>query len=94
MDLAQELRDQIDAFIEGREPIGTLRDWLDLHVEAIEDAGVPELDVLTGNLWALLAELDYGHRSETDLRVDLRGHLLTADNVPTHGETVRRQIPR
>ncbi len=75
MDLARELREHLGAYLDGRLSLATLREWLDLHVQAVEDACGPEdreLGTVFGEAHALLAELDYGHRTETELRADLR----------------------
>ena len=72
MALAHELREQLVAYLDGRLPLAALREWLDLHVQAVVDAGNREVDILFGEAYALLAELDHGHRTETEVQASLR----------------------
>jgi hypothetical protein len=68
MDLVSELREQIRAYVQGRAALADLRLWLSDHVQEISDTGSRELDTLDGLVWVLLSELDYGHRTEDEVR--------------------------
>jgi hypothetical protein len=73
--LAEELQERIRGCAEGRAHLTSLRDWLADHVQVIEDSQDDRAEVLADHAWILLAELDYGHRDEQDVRSEL-GQLL------------------
>ena len=64
MDLAQELRGQISAYLSGAKALADLRDWLAAHVQAIYDIEDQDARELSDRAWILVSELDCGHRDE------------------------------
>src|SRR5689334_16489269 len=71
VNLAQMLREEIMAYVEGRQALAALRTWLADHVQEIANSDDPDVERLDGQAWILIAELDYGHRDEADVRTRL-----------------------
>ncbi len=85
MDLTQALREQVRSYVDGRSSIAALRGWLGDHVQEIADSGDPHANALDGLAWILISELDYGHRDEASIRVELQHALETSESavIPT-----------
>lgn len=89
MSLAFELQEQITAYLAGQITLTSLREWLDVRVQTIEDAGDDTLDRLADRAWILFAELDRGHRSELDVRRELLASLSGTDATRLRSNVVR-----
>jgi hypothetical protein len=69
--LSDQLHDQIARYVRRLLPLAALRDWLSVRAESIvcsDDSGLTEL---ADEVWTLLAEYDYGHRTEESIRTAL-----------------------
>jgi len=73
--LAEELRDRVRAYVDGRSSLADLRGWLADHVQDVADTRDPELNELDGQAWILISEHDYGHRDEASIKAALRRSL-------------------
>lgn len=90
MSLAQELRDQIRAYVDGRASFYDLRVWLAAHVQAVyDDADTSDQGVstLSDRAWILMSEVDYGHWQESDLRAALDEFVPAVDGPPRQTST-------
>jgi hypothetical protein len=78
MSFAEQLYDRVAAVAEGTISPSVLHTWLDEHVGSLDEAADDNLDELAERAWALLAELDNGHRTLADVRAELRASLRRA----------------
>lgn len=79
MRLADEVRVQIEAFVEGCLSARVLEGWLDSIADEIHANGDPTLRQWNGQVYVLLAELGYGDRTAESARHELQTLLDQAD---------------
>jgi hypothetical protein len=95
MRLADEVREQIQAFIDGRLQSRELQGWLDSVADEVHADRDGTVRQLTGEVYVVLAELGYGDRTIESAVGELM-RLLTESRGPHINEaapTIRR-IPR
>ncbi len=71
MNLVQELRVQIRAYLENRLSLLDLQDWLGTHVQALADDSSAEFQDLSGSAWLLISEWLSCDRGEASVRAEL-----------------------
>lgn len=84
MDLARELRELVQSYVNGDAELHAVREWLEDHVQAIHDSAFRELRDLDAQIWSVLAEYDYGHRDDQSVRLQLM--QLVNEALPLPGE--------
>jgi hypothetical protein len=82
MNLLFEVRDQVQAYLDGSQSLGDLDYWLAGYVQAIADADDERVRRLVGRAWLLIDELGYGHRDEASVRDELAAALQRLGLVP------------
>lgn len=91
MRLIDEIRAQIQAFIDDSLTARELEGWLDSVVDESHAEKSGESRRLAGQAYALLAELSYGDRSMQEVKAELL-QLLRESNTGTVTMTVERTI--
>jgi len=92
MNIAQELRERVSAFVECRGNLRDLQTWLAAHVQAIADADDPQATRLSDELWILIAECGDRLRDEDSVRVDL-AELLSPEPAAARPATPIQGTP-
>jgi hypothetical protein len=67
----------VRGYVDGNVDRQTFQDWLDTNVQTTADSNESEAIELSDRAWILLSELGYGHRSESDVRAELKSALAT-----------------
>jgi hypothetical protein len=75
MNLEQQMRERIRAFLDGWDSLFELRDWLEDHVQAVHDDNGPAVRQMSGQAWLLIAEYDQDWINEDQVREELRSRL-------------------
>lgn len=92
MRLADEVRDQIEAFVEGELAPVELSGWLDSVADEVGATKDAPLQSLVGQTYTLLAERSYGDRTTADVRDELavlmRGRTTHAATHDRHDEAL------
>src|SRR5690349_3810795 len=78
MRLTDEVRGQIQAFIDGRLNPHELEGWLDSVAEEVHSDPHPNLRQLVGRVYLVLAEASDGLMSLDDARADLSSQLTSS----------------
>ena len=81
MNLVQELRVQIRAYLDNRLSLLDLQDWLGAHVQSLADESGAEFQDLSGSTWLLISEWLSCDRSEDSVRAEL-ARLVPSVAVP------------
>ena len=72
MDLARDLEALTRKYLGRRVPLDALHKWLVSHVQAVADCPEPSVQHLADRIWILICEFDYGDRSESSVRAEVR----------------------
>lgn len=89
MRLADEVRDQIQSFMDGNIDSQQLTGWLDSVSDEIDADEDRKLRELAGATYTLVAEFGYGHRTWSELCADL-GRALDESIERIHGKPQTR----
>jgi hypothetical protein len=90
MRLADEVREQIQLYMDGDLSSEQLMGWLDSVSDEIDAANDPTLHRLVGTIYTVVAEFGYGHRTWIELRGEL-GKAFTV--MPRLGAPRPGQVP-
>lgn len=82
MKIAQELRECVLGFVEGRISLPDLQLWLAGHVQAIADAPDLHAEALNDEAWILIAEWLDSLRDERSVRAELQEFLASHAYAP------------
>jgi hypothetical protein len=91
--LSQEFWTCVEDYVTGRIPLSTRHEWLAAHVQAVADSRDAAIEDADEMLWTLISEMDYGHRSEEEIKALLRSLLEergAAVSSPQGGFTFHR----
>ncbi len=81
MELFDELRAAAASFAAGTTTLERLQDWLAEHTREIAWTGDQRVERLSAEVFLSLAEYEYSHRSESQLRGQLREALRAFEPV-------------
>ena len=85
MPLADEVREQIEAFVKGRLAARALEGWLDSVADEIHSDDDPSLRQRVGQVYILLAELSYGDRTLENTQAEVAMLVGEASTAHVHG---------
>jgi hypothetical protein len=84
MRLADEVRAQLEAFVDGCLSANKLAGWLDSAAPELHASGGESLRRVVGQVYVVLAELDYGDRTGESTRAEVAKLLDDLRSAPIH----------
>lgn len=75
MNLAEEFRDLLHAYLSGARSLADVHLWLVMNAQAVADAGDHALSSPVGRVWILYSEYDADHLDEDAVRSGIAAAL-------------------
>lgn len=82
MNLLDELRSQVEAYLQGEGTLVALHDWLDECTEEIAGSTDPRARNLANDVWFALDEYDARRLSERDMQLMLGAAFRRTEPAP------------